>query len=157
MSEILIRPATIKDADEIASMLSQLAGELGSSDYFFCTTEAIKRYGFCAKPCFHCFVAEGKTAALGLALFFPIFSTNRAKPGVYVQDLWISSDARGLGLGRRMLAEVAITALPGGMRPICRSQCIPVTSTRWSFTKSWDLQPIRTSYRWHWMGKRLRK
>ena len=107
MSEVTIRPATMKDAEDISTMLSQLAGELGSTNHFFSTPKAIKRYGFGTKPCFHCIITERKTIALGLALFFPIFSTNRAKPGAYVQDLWISSAARGLGLGRRMLVEVA--------------------------------------------------
>ena len=107
MSEISIRLATMKDAEEISTMLSQLAGELGNTDHFFSTPEVIKHYGFGTKPYFHCFIAERKTTALGLALFFPIFSTNRATPGAYVQDLWISSAARGLGLGRRMLVEVA--------------------------------------------------
>ncbi len=35
--------------------------------------------------------------------FFPPIA---ASPGVYVQDLWVSGEARGQGLGRRLLAEV---------------------------------------------------
>jgi len=106
VSDISIRLATKDDTEAVVTMLTQLASDLGSEDHFLSTREAIAEYGFGTRPMFECFVAERENSNLGLALFFPIFSTNRAKPGVYVQDLWISGDARGQGLGRRMLAEV---------------------------------------------------
>jgi len=106
VSDISIRLATKDDAEAIVTMLTQLANDIGSADHFFSTREAIAEYGFGTRPMFECFVAERQKTNLGLVLFFPIFSTNRAKPGVYVQDLWISGDTRGQGLGRRLLAEV---------------------------------------------------
>jgi ribosomal protein S18 acetylase RimI-like enzyme len=94
MSGISIRPAVQIDVEDIVSMLSHLADEIGSKKRFLSTTEAIIKYGFGEKP------------NLGLSLFFPVFSTNRGKPGVYLQDLWISQNARGQGLGRRMIRQV---------------------------------------------------
>lgn len=107
MNDISIRLATKNDAEAIIVMLSKLVDEIGRKDQFLSTPEAIKQYGFGTKPMFHCFIAERENLSLGLALFFPIFSTNRAKPGVYVQDLWTSKMARGQGLGRRLLSKVA--------------------------------------------------
>lgn len=46
----------------------------------------------------------------GAALFSPTFSTARGAAGVYVSDLWVDGSARGCGLGRRLLAEVAANA-----------------------------------------------
>jgi len=106
MSDISIRLATQNDTGKILSMLSQLADEIGSKKHFFSTSQAIDKYGFGEMPMFHCFIAEGEKPAMGLALFFPVFSTNRGKPGIYLQDLWISQDARGQGLGQRMMAQV---------------------------------------------------
>lgn len=106
MSDISIRLATRDDGDAIVTMLSHLVDEIGSKDHFFTTPEAIIQYGFGEKPLFQCLVAGREQPDLGLILFFPIFSTNRGKPGIYVQDLWISRKARGEGLGRRMLTKV---------------------------------------------------
>lgn len=44
---------------------------------------------------------------MGAALFSPVFSTNLGCAGVYVSDLWVSADARGQSLGKRLLANVA--------------------------------------------------
>ncbi|WP_417726766.1 GNAT family N-acetyltransferase [Roseovarius sp.] len=44
---------------------------------------------------------------IGAALFGPMFSTVRGAAGVYVSDLWVAETARGQGLGRALLAEVA--------------------------------------------------
>ena len=43
----------------------------------------------------------------GAALFSPSFSTVRGAAGVYVSDLWVSPEARGQGLGARLLAHIA--------------------------------------------------
>jgi GNAT superfamily N-acetyltransferase len=53
-------------------------------------------------------------APLGFALFFHNFSTFRGKPGIYLEDLFVRPQARGRGLGRRLLAWLARTALERG-------------------------------------------
>ena len=106
MSDISIRMAVQNDGEIIVSMLSHLAEEIGSKRHFLSTPEAIIKYGFGEKPIFHCLVAGNRKPNLGLVLFFPVFSTNRGKPGVYVQDFWISQNARGQGLGRRLITHV---------------------------------------------------
>ncbi len=111
MTETKIRAGTLEDAPAIADMLARLAAELGDSEHFRCTADAIRRYGFGEKPMFSCQLAESARGEfLGLALYFPVFSTTRGKPGVYVQDLWVSSAARGSGLGRKLLAAAASVA-----------------------------------------------
>ena len=51
---------------------------------------------------------------LGFALFFHNFSTFRGKPGIYLEDLFVRPEARGRGLGKRLLAWLARTALERG-------------------------------------------
>ncbi len=41
---------------------------------------------------------------IGAATYSPVFSTKRAATGLFVSDLWVAAEARGLGLGRRLLA-----------------------------------------------------
>jgi ribosomal protein S18 acetylase RimI-like enzyme len=49
-------------------------------------------------------------APSGLALYSPVFSTVAGGAGLYVSDLWVAEDARGRGLGRRLLAAAAADA-----------------------------------------------
>jgi GNAT superfamily N-acetyltransferase len=50
----------------------------------------------------------------GFALFFHNFSTFVGKPGLYLEDLYVRPDARGQGLGSRMLAWLARLAVDRG-------------------------------------------
>jgi GNAT superfamily N-acetyltransferase len=53
-------------------------------------------------------------APVGFALFFHSFSTFTGKPGIYLEDLFVRLPARGRGIGRRLLAWLARTALERG-------------------------------------------
>ena len=46
--------------------------------------------------------------------FFHSFSTFLAKPGLYLEDLYVRSAFRGQGIGRRLLAHVAQIARTRG-------------------------------------------
>ncbi len=51
---------------------------------------------------------------VGFALFFHNFSTFMGKAGIYLEDLFVRPEGRGLGVGRRLLAWLARTALERG-------------------------------------------
>jgi GNAT superfamily N-acetyltransferase len=51
---------------------------------------------------------------VGFALFFHNFSTFLGKPGIYLEDLFVRPQARGLGIGKRLLAWLAQTAVERG-------------------------------------------
>jgi GNAT superfamily N-acetyltransferase len=53
-------------------------------------------------------------AEVGFALFFHNFSTFLGKPGIYLEDLFVRPAARGHGIGKRLLAWLAATALERG-------------------------------------------
>jgi GNAT superfamily N-acetyltransferase len=54
----------------------------------------------------------GETA--GFALWFRSYSTFLARPGIYLEDLFVFPAHRGRGLGRRLLAHLARTAKERG-------------------------------------------
>lgn len=89
-------------------MLGRLAGELG--DGVATTADTVAQYGFGPDPRFQSLIAVAGQTPVGLALFFPHFSTTRALPGVYVQDLWVDANARGCGLGAHLLGAVSTHA-----------------------------------------------
>ncbi len=68
-------------------------------------------------PCAEALIAREKAdsgAALGFALFFPNFSTFLARPGLWLEDLFVYPEHRGRGVGRRLLAEVGVVARERG-------------------------------------------
>lgn len=110
IDEIETRLALESDCDAILAMLTRLAEDTGDSDRFRCRIDDLRDHGFGRCALFQCLLASRRHEQLGLALFFPVFSTTRGKPGVYLQDLWVSPDCRGAGLGSRMLQQVVAHA-----------------------------------------------
>lgn len=103
MADITIRQSVEGDAAIILKFLAALAEEIGDAGRFAMTEASIRRHGFGADRRFWSTLALRGQEPLGLAVFFPIFSTTRGAPGVYVQDLYVAPEARGLGLGQVLL------------------------------------------------------
>ncbi len=59
-------------------------------------------------------IAEDEGEAVGFALFFHNYSTFLAKPGVYLEDLYVRETARGKGVGKALLARLAAIAVERG-------------------------------------------
>ncbi|KAG5929215.1 hypothetical protein E4U53_002506 [Claviceps sorghi] len=64
--------------------------------------------------CLLAFDAGGR--AVGMALYFYNYSTWRARPGIYLEDLFVRPSDRGNGFGRRLVVELArqVVAMEGG-------------------------------------------
>lgn len=64
--------------------------------------------------CLVLFTPEGTPA--GIALYFYNYSTWRARPGIYLEDLFVSSSQRKKGYGRKLLAALAkqVVTMGGG-------------------------------------------
>lgn len=111
---LVLRMAERSDAQAIHDLISQLAVFLGDDGKFVASAEDYAEHGFGDDPKFDCVLAELDGEPVGLCLYFQSFSTWFGKPGVYVQDLFVSDKARGLGLGKRLMAKVAqISAAKG--------------------------------------------
>jgi len=113
-SETTIRPASVDDVPVIHALLTELEQTLGATETVKRTAEDIRRFGFCEAPLFDVLLAWQDHKAVGLALFFREFSSWKGAPGVYVQDIYVSADLRGTGVGRKLMQAVTETGRSWG-------------------------------------------
>ncbi|MEA3264901.1 MAG: GNAT family N-acetyltransferase [Pseudomonadota bacterium] len=108
---ISIRPATPADLPLIAQLIRDLAEyeKLAHEVRFDETVMGEKLFG--ARPYAEVVIGELDGAPQGFALFFHNFSTFEGKPGVYLEDLFVRPEARGSGLGKALLAHLAMLAV----------------------------------------------
>lgn len=106
MNEISIRLASLEDTVIIHKLLGELEDTLGAGTGVTRKVEDLERFGFSDTPCFQTLIAWRGSHAVGLALYFKEFSTWKGAAGVYVQDLYVSADERGTGLGSRLMQAV---------------------------------------------------
>ncbi|MDR0623369.1 MAG: GNAT family N-acetyltransferase [Treponema sp.] len=59
-------------------------------------------------------IGEYRGEPAGFALFFHNFSTFLGKPGIYIEDLFVKPELRGLGLGKLLLSLIAKIAAEEG-------------------------------------------
>jgi len=110
MSRTVIRAAEPHDVGLIDAFLCHLADALGEQHAYRADREALAAHGFGDDRLFHTLLAEHDQHPVGMCISFPEFSTWRGEPGVFIQDLVVSENLRGAGIGRRLLS----TALRNG-------------------------------------------
>jgi GNAT superfamily N-acetyltransferase len=109
-----IRPATPADVPTILHFIRELALYEREPDAVTATEADILRDGFTEPQRFRCLIAELDSAAVGFALYFTSYSTWEGHHGIYLEDLFVSPEHRGLGLGKALLSRVAAIAVEEG-------------------------------------------
>ena len=110
-----IRPAQKQDASLILQFIRELAAYERAPDAAVRASEAdLERYGFGADPKFRVVIAEWDGQPAGFALFFHNYSTWEGKPGLFLEDLFVSPRFRGKGIGRGLLTHLAQLAVREG-------------------------------------------
>ena len=104
---ISIRPATAGDSELIVKLIRALAIYEKLEDEVAILTEDVDRHLFSDRPAAEALIAERDDTAVGFALFFQNFSTWRGRPGLYLEDLFVDPEHRGLGIGKALLVELA--------------------------------------------------
>lgn len=110
-----LRPATPDDLDGLVRLIAALAEYERLSHLLEVTPETLRPHLFGARPVAEALVAELESGALvGFALFFTNFSTFLARPGLYLEDLYVEPAQRSLGIGKALLQALGRLAVERG-------------------------------------------
>ena len=109
-----LRPATVADVPIILDCIRGLAEYERLSHECLATEELLRETLFGASPAAEVTLAMSGSETAGFALWFRSYSTFLALPGIYLEDLFVFPRFRGNGLGRKLLAFLARTAVERG-------------------------------------------
>lgn len=106
-SGVVVRVATIADVP----LIHQFIRELAEYERLLHEVEAseadIRRDLFGENPRCFCEIAEYEGRPVGFALWFYNYSTFRGRAGIYLEDLFVRTEARGVGAGKALLRRLA--------------------------------------------------
>ena len=106
-----IRTATPEDIPQILAFIRALAAYEREPDAVTATEADLMRDGFGPNPFYFCLIAETDGRPAGFAFYFFNYSTWMGRPGLYLEDLFVHPEFRGLGIGKALLQKVAAIAV----------------------------------------------
>jgi GNAT superfamily N-acetyltransferase len=109
-----IRPARPEDAELLVNLVRELAVYEKLEQHALATPDDFRRHLFGPRPAAEAAVAEVGGEPAGFALWFSTFSTFRGQSGLYLEDIFVKPAYRGRGIGKGLLAAVALRAIERG-------------------------------------------
>ena len=109
-----IRAATPQDVPLIRRLIEGLADYEKLRHECVATDALLHETLFGARPYAEVVIAEWDGAPAGFALFFHNYSTFLARPGIYLEDLFVMPEHRGRGIGTAVLRHLAALAMSRG-------------------------------------------
>ncbi len=112
--QLTVREAKSGDVPAINLLIQEFAEFEKLSDWCEVTEEDLREAIFGEKSFVQALVAMAGNRYVGYALYFPVFKSFRGERGIFLEDLYITPDLRGQGLGLVMLRRVAQDAREKG-------------------------------------------
>jgi GNAT superfamily N-acetyltransferase len=106
-----LREARRDDVPGIVGLIAELALYEKQPEDCHADPRLLEEHLFGPRPFAEAIVAEENGALIGFALFFHNYSTWLTRPGLYLEDLYVKPDKRGLGAGKALLARLAQIAV----------------------------------------------
>lgn len=101
-----IRPATAEDTSEILRLIKELAAFEKLLHQCVSDEATLKKSLFDAPKTAEVLLAEVNGKAIGYALFFHNFSTFLGRKGIYLEDLYVTPEQRGKGIGLALFNQL---------------------------------------------------
>lgn len=113
--DVRIRPAQPGDEHVIVDLVRELAEYERAADQAIATPDLFRSALFSPHPSVFAHVAETASGeVVGFCLWFRNFSTWQGKHGIYLEDLYVRPQFRGLGIGQALMAELATICVEQG-------------------------------------------
>ena len=113
-AEVQIRPAIADDAGLILHFIRELAIYEKAESSVQTDEAGIRASLFAADAKAQALICERDGKAIGYAVFFYNYSTWLGRNGIYLEDLYVSPEARGSGAGKALLQHIAKLAVEQG-------------------------------------------
>jgi len=113
-ANIQIREATTEDASILLHFINELAIYENAEHEVHASIESIEATIFNTETHVHALICELDNKPIGIAIYFFNYSTWLSKPGLYLEDLYVSKTHRGIGAGKLLLQHMARTAVAKG-------------------------------------------
>lgn len=110
----MIRLATPADVPDVARLIRGLAEYERLAHVVNLDEGRLQGHLFGPRPYAEVLLAEDAGAVVGFALFFHNYSTFLARPGIYLEDLFVEPPFRGKGYGKALLRAIAKLAVERG-------------------------------------------
>ena len=155
MNSFHFRYAEPADAGLILAFIKELADYEKMADEVIATEDLLREWIFEKKKAEVIFALEdGKE--VGFALFFHNFSTFLGRSGLYLEDLFVKTEARGKGYGKGLLRQLARIALERGCGRM-EWWCLDWNQPSIDFYRSLDAEPMSEWTTYRLTGDTLRK
>ena len=106
-----LRPASSADVPAILECIRRLAEYERLAHECIATEAQLRDTLFGATPSAEVVLAFAGEEPAGFALWFQSYSTFLAKPGLYLEDLFVEPEHRGAGIGKALLRHLAALAV----------------------------------------------
>ncbi len=110
-NKLIIKFAKKKDAKIILRFIKELAKYEKLEHEVVATEELIEKNIFGEDSKAEALLGYWENEPVAFAIFFHNFSTFLAKPGLYLEDLFVLPEMRGKGFGKQMLQHLAQLAI----------------------------------------------
>jgi GNAT superfamily N-acetyltransferase len=111
---MIVRHATPADVPAILRLIVALAVYEREPDAVKATEDTLMRSLFGDDAHVFAHVAELNGEVVGIAVWFLNYSTWTGRPGIYLEDLFVSEAARGTGAGKALFKALAEEAVERG-------------------------------------------
>lgn len=101
-----IRKATVNDIPFILQMIRALAEYEKEPQEVTISESQLQKDGFGDSPLYQCLILELQQKSVGFALYYNRYSTWKGKT-LFLEDLFVMPEARGAGLGKLAMLELA--------------------------------------------------
>ncbi|MGE0447669.1 MAG: N-acetyltransferase family protein [Vicinamibacterales bacterium] len=114
MTGVTLRIAEPRDAALILTFIRELADYERLRHEVVATEERVRDTLFGDRPRAEVLIADVDGNPAGFALFLHNYSTFLARPGLFLEDLYVRPAFRRRGIGRRLLTRLAAVAVERG-------------------------------------------